>query len=266
MLCTVAMESISDQHYIDLVVESEQVNIPPGGRSTVKRWIREGFVSESSEVLEMGCNTGYISYHLSNYAGANVTGVDLSEESIATARKYTADNDATEFRRGDASALEFDDGSFSHVVIGGHLPWVPADQRSEHVAEAMRLVEDGGFLLVALYYYDDEPPASFVDEFNSAFDTELSPEYDEDYWSSLFADHTLSLEYKERFDVSPPSPDRKRRYAERNIGTDTDQWDEKIDLLAENGEYVRFFTAVYRKVGNDHYREYPPGGIYETDA
>lgn len=259
------METIEEQHYIDLVADSEQVNIPPGGRDTIKQWIREGFVSESSDVLEMGCNTGYISYHLSNYTDANVTGVDLSPDTIQSAQQYTEGDDRTSFECGDAADLDFNDGSFSHVVIGGHLPWVQSPARPDHIDEAIRLVEDDGFLLVALYYYDEQPPTPLVDTFNKEFDTELDPEHDYDYWTSLFADLTLSQEYEANFDVSAPSEDRKRKYVEGNIGTNKNEWETKIDLLAKNAEYISFFVKVFRKVGNEHYREYPPGGIYQTE-
>lgn len=78
--------------YLDLVVKSGQVNTPPGSHETVKEWIREGFVTTASNVLEIGCSSGFITHEIVRYSGATATGLDLHGGSIGQAKINTDSN------------------------------------------------------------------------------------------------------------------------------------------------------------------------------
>ncbi len=97
------------------------------------------------DVVELGCGTAYISAWLTRL-GARVTGIDLSEAQLATARALQAEF-ALPFPliHGNAEATPFPDGSFDLAVseYGASIwcdpyRWIP---------EAARLLRPGGRLI-----------------------------------------------------------------------------------------------------------------------
>ncbi len=108
-------------------------------------------------VLDAGCGSGYGAAHLACLGpGAQVVGVDTSEEALAYARThYTAPN--LRFERSDCQALEFAAGEFDLVV---------ALEVIEHLAEpdaflqqAGRILRPSGQLIVSTpnrRYYSEE--------------------------------------------------------------------------------------------------------------
>jgi len=139
------------QEYLALVADSGQVNTPPGSYETVKEWIREAFVARDSHVLEVGCSTGFITIEMARYTGASCVGLDAHRGSLVTANKNIDPyvRDRVRFVEGDAGRTPFEKQSFSHTVIGGHLPFVPASLRWDHVSETVRVTQCVGYYLEA---------------------------------------------------------------------------------------------------------------------
>jgi len=255
---------MKNKTYPDFVAKSGQVNTPPGSYDTVKEWIREGFIGRNSNVLEIGCTTGFISYQINKYTNANVTGIDLSAEAIKKARKNCEGILEIEFKRGNAKELSFQDNYFSHVIIGGHLPWVSKDERPIHVSEAIRVLKNDGFLLTCLYYFRDKPSIELLDEFNSTFDMQLSADEDYRYWSSLFNLENLVLENENNYKIICPNELRKKKYVARFDEKFKDEWQHKVELFSQNGKYLNFFVKVFQKVNESNsFTQIPRGGIYQ---
>ncbi len=96
-------------------------------------------------VLEIAVGTGR---NLAHYdAEATVTGVDLSPEMLALARKYAAELGLeADLREGDAAHLPFPDASFDTVVCALSLCSIPDPERA--IAEMHRVLVPGGHLLL----------------------------------------------------------------------------------------------------------------------
>ncbi len=94
--------------------------------------------------VELGCGTGYVSGWMARL-GASVTGIDISEEQLATARRLAAAHGAeTEFVLGSAEATPFPDAAFDFAIseYGAAIwcdpyVWLP---------EAHRILKPGGLL------------------------------------------------------------------------------------------------------------------------
>lgn len=98
------------------------------------------------DAIELGCGAGYIAAWLAR-AGANVTGVDISTEQLATARSLQREHglDSITFVEASAEALPFPDASFDLAIseYGASLwcdpyRWIP---------EAARVLRPGGELV-----------------------------------------------------------------------------------------------------------------------
>ena len=252
--------------YFDVVASTGQVNTPSGSYRTVKEWIRQAYIDRFSNILEVGCSNGFISIELARYVGATVTGIDLNQASVEAATRNIDQSvlSRVNFLCADAGDLTFPDNHFSHVVIGGHLPFVLGNaDRLLHIREAIRVLRPWGYVVTAMYYYHRTPPSDFIEKFNQAFDTHLSSGHDERYWYRLFDQAQLSLEFETTCDISSPSRTRQDEYLAAFSAGDRELWESRVSLLVENGNYLRYFVRVYRKLASDKTLiQVPRGGIY----
>jgi len=99
----------------------------------------------SGEVLEVAVGTGR---NFSFYPdGVRLTGIELSAEMLAIARRRAAEVGLqAELLQGDAQALEFPDAAFDTVVCTFSLCSIPDDRKA--VAEMKRVLRPGGKLLL----------------------------------------------------------------------------------------------------------------------
>jgi ubiquinone/menaquinone biosynthesis C-methylase UbiE len=97
------------------------------------------------DVLEVAIGTGL---NLPFYgADVRLTGIDLSPEMLAIARKRAADlGREVDLREGDAHELPFGDESFDSVVCTYSLCNIPDTERA--VAEMKRVLKPGGSLIL----------------------------------------------------------------------------------------------------------------------
>jgi SAM-dependent methyltransferase len=103
-------------------------------------------------VLEIGCGLGTDGAQFAR-AGADYTGVDLTEASVELARRrFELFELPGKFQVADAEALEFADESFDLVYSHGVLHHTPDAARA--VREIHRVLRPGGRAVVMLYHRD----------------------------------------------------------------------------------------------------------------
>jgi SAM-dependent methyltransferase len=101
-------------------------------------------------VLEIGCGLGTDGAQFA-LAGADYTGVDLTEAAIALARRrFELFELPGKFRTADAENLDFPDESFDLVYSHGVLHHTPDTVRA--VGEVHRVLKPGGRAVVMLYH------------------------------------------------------------------------------------------------------------------
>ena len=101
-------------------------------------------------VLEIGCGLGTDGAQFAR-AGADYTGVDLTEAAVELARKnFKLFNLPGTFRTADAENLDFNDNTFDLVYSHGVLHHTPDTARA--VREIDRVLRPGGRTVVMLYH------------------------------------------------------------------------------------------------------------------
>src|ERR1044071_9047438 len=103
-------------------------------------------------VLEIGCGLGTDGAQFAK-AGANYTGVDLTDAAVELAQKrFALDDLPGTFRTADAENLDFADESFDLVYSHGVLHHTPDTVKA--VREVHRVLRPGGRAVVMLYHRD----------------------------------------------------------------------------------------------------------------
>jgi len=104
------------------------------------------------KVLEIGCGLGTDGAQFAE-AGADYTGVDLTDAAVDLARKRFELFDLTgSFQTADAENLEFADESFDLVYSHGVLHHTPDTAKA--IREVYRVLRPGGRAIVMLYHRD----------------------------------------------------------------------------------------------------------------
>ena len=105
----------------------------------------------AATVLDLGCGTGVVARAIAARDGftGTVTGIDLSDDFIAAAETFAADDgvsDRVQFAVGDAHQLDFRAASFDTVVA--HTLVSHVRDPLAVLAEAARVVRPGGYVAV----------------------------------------------------------------------------------------------------------------------
>ncbi len=116
--------------------------------------------TEGTKVLDVGCGAGRTTIPLMQ-AGYDVIGIDFIPEMIETAKKISQEKNLdVKYEVGDATALNFPDNSFDHVLFSNQ-GWtqIPGQaQRLQALTEIYRVLRPGGVFIFSArertFWYD----------------------------------------------------------------------------------------------------------------
>lgn len=117
----------------------------PGGDESLPLSVVRRYVGAQSHVLEIGCANGLNLERLRQTVGCKGAGIDPSAAAIETGTRDFPDLD---LRRGTADLLPFADASFDLVWFGFCLYVTDRSLLPRVVAEADRVLRDGGFIVI----------------------------------------------------------------------------------------------------------------------
>lgn len=117
-----------------------------GMQDSAEAFMAEHLPAPGERVLDIACGTGQLAIPCAR-AGAEVTGLDLSEAWLAQARERAA-AEGLDIRldQGDAEAMPYPDASFDMVVSLIGVMFAPRPERA--AAEMLRVCRPGGRILM----------------------------------------------------------------------------------------------------------------------
>jgi SAM-dependent methyltransferase len=155
----------------------------PGGAALTKRTAEICNMQPGMKVLDVSSGRGTQSVFYAKEYGVTVTGLDLSDDMIATAtRKAKEENtsDAVNFVQGDSQKLPFEDNSFD-VVINECAVGIPDDSQKV-LDEMLRVVKPGGTVAIHESTWRKPLPPKEKDEISERYGT-TPLEFDE--WKAM---------------------------------------------------------------------------------
>jgi ubiquinone/menaquinone biosynthesis C-methylase UbiE len=119
-----------------------------GGDAARKALLDQAALQPGQQVLEVGCGTGSMVVQIKKlHPQVEVVGLDPDPKALARARsKAKRLAPSIQFDAGFASKLPYPDGSFDRVFSSFMFHHLPADEKRNMLAEARRVLRQGGEL------------------------------------------------------------------------------------------------------------------------
>lgn len=106
------------------------------------RYVSEEDV-KGKEILDIGCGFGWFELYALDQGVSKITGIEPTEESIATAKRNIKDTRA-DFVLGSAIELPFEDASVDTVVSWEVIEHIPKQTEDKMFQEVFRVLKPGG--------------------------------------------------------------------------------------------------------------------------
>jgi ubiquinone/menaquinone biosynthesis C-methylase UbiE len=98
-------------------------------------------------ILDAGCGRGEVLLACAR-AGAEVAGVDYSQDAVDLTRETLAELPGADLRRGDVTALPWEDASFDRILFSDVIEHLDPPQTVPALREFHRVLRPGGYLIV----------------------------------------------------------------------------------------------------------------------
>ena len=123
----------------------EQFFVPAIFHQWPAQLISAATITESDDVLDVGCGTGVMAREIVKYAGSTA-GFDLSESMLGVAREACP---GVTFQQGNVAELPYEESCFDAVLSAFMLMFVPDPKQA--VAQMQRVLRPGGRLVVSVW-------------------------------------------------------------------------------------------------------------------
>ena len=250
-------QKIKQMSYVDLMAFLDEVNRPPGGKDSVRILAQNCFINKDSKVLDIGCNTGYISFEIAHLAKCSVVGVDINKNMIKAAekiRKKDSLGHLVKFKVADAMNLPFQKETFDMVVSGGSTAFI--DDKIKALQEYKRVLKQWGFVADINFFYKKRPPAPLLKKLNSILEIKIEP-WDINYWVDLYEKAGLEKYFIHVGQIQPVSRQAVKNYCsvmanERQLPSNVELELKKrllkiMSVFNENHKYLGYGVFILRK-------------------
>ncbi|RFB78703.1 SAM-dependent methyltransferase [Methylovirgula sp. 4M-Z18] len=149
-----------DRQYSCAYFETPDASLDDAQLAKKRHIAAKMLVREGHDVLDIGCGFGGMALYLAEMAGANVTGVTLSQEQHGVATQRTADLGLAERVSFHLKDYRDVDQKFDRIVSVGMFEHVGAAGFDEYFQNVSRLLKDDGVMLLHAIGRSSRPGAT----------------------------------------------------------------------------------------------------------
>jgi ubiquinone/menaquinone biosynthesis C-methylase UbiE len=165
-----SLREVEDLSYYDFMSYLGVEFFQLGGLKSTVKLAEQCKIEKNSEVLEVGCGTGYNAVLIAKRFGCTIIGVDIAEVSVQKALERAEKEGITDkvtFRMGDAYELPFEAGSFDVIITEFVSQFLDVKRALE---EFKRVLRPGGYVGINEMYKDSRITAGPAKEIQAAED------------------------------------------------------------------------------------------------
>jgi len=247
---------IDELSYTDFVSLIKEENRPPGGKKTIREFLKNSFMDKNSKILEVGCTNGFTSLEIARLLNCKVWGVDLHKPSIDNA-KSRVKSEKVNFIVADALNLPFRDNFFNMVVCSNATSFMK--EKGKAIKEYFRVTKPWGFVATCPMYYIKRPPKELVKEVSNIIGIPIDVKTKEE-WISLFKKNGFEIYFMKNYlfdysskeninklvqeTVNKPSIGPLPKDVRENIAF---RWKRTLSVFNKNLSYVGYSVILLRK-------------------
>lgn len=250
---------IKKMKYVDFMALIGETNQSPGGKDSIRILVQNTFLKSNSYVLDVGCNTGFVSFEIANLTNCKVVGIDISEKMINRANQFLLNyypnlKGRVNFKKIDATKMPFPDNTFDLVVSGGSTAFIKDIPKA--IKEYVRVVKPWGFIGDINFYYHTSPPTSLIKKLNELMEIKIRG-WGIEYWENNYKKTNLEFFYTYKGIMKPVPRSKILNYVDYLL--ENKNWSEEVkkvakkrlidiyDLFNENHKYLGYCLFILRK-------------------
>lgn len=249
-------EDLKNMPYTDFVSLISEENRPPGGKKTIREFLKNSFLDRKSKVLEVGCTNGFTSLEITRLLGCKVWGIDINEKSLLNAKKRVK-KERVKFLYGNAYKIPFKNNYFDMVVCSNATSFM--ENKSKAMSEYKRVVKPWGFIGVSPMYYIKKPPKEIISKISDIIGAKVGIFSKKD-WINLFRKEGLEIYYIQDYTFDSKTNKEINNYLEESLDKPhlnkipkniikliRQKWKNIIKTFNNNLKYLGYSVILLRK-------------------
>lgn len=251
-------EELSNMWYVDFMANINETNRCPWWKDAICQLAINTFLNSSSKVLDVWCNTGFVSFEIARLIKCHVTWLDINSNMIMQSNTNNNDpdiRDLVDFVVWNGEALPFADNSYDLVTSGWSTVFM--DNIENWLREYKRVCKNWWYIADINFYYSDEVPYDTIAKINKLLGIEIQAWW-LDYFLNLYDKVGLEKHYIYTNDTYKPDKNRLESYCKELISwslydnselaeTAYNKLYSYMKLFYENNKYLRYGLFIYRK-------------------
>ncbi len=254
------IEQLEKMWYVDFVANLNETNRCPWWKNAVRKLVQNTFLKKKSKVLDVWCNTWYISFEIARLKKCLITGLDINENMINQSKSNNDDKNIkwlVKFVLWDWTNLNFSDNTFDLVTSWGSTIFM--NDIYKWLLEYKRVCKDWWFIWDINFFYTDKIPTGTINEINNLLWINIQP-WKKDYFLDLYEKVWLEKYYIFTDKTYKPTLNELEKYCKLMIDNSVyaNIWNEikelaykkfynYMSLFHENNKYLSYWVFVYRK-------------------